>query len=92
MTGLKTLVAAVLLSAISATAALAQSEPAAFESQYPNRDILNGGALTPAGRAALEASGGAAGAYRVDDSRGATGSAGPLVPARRYHARRVHRS
>jgi len=43
------LVATALLSTISATTALAQSEPAAFQSQYPDREILNGGVLTPAG-------------------------------------------
>lgn len=35
-------------------------EPAAFASMYPNRDVLNGGALTPAGRMGLERAGGAA--------------------------------
>ena len=57
MTGLKTLFAAALISAISATSALAQaaiSEPAAFQATYPNRDVLNGGALTPASRMGLE--------------------------------------
>ena len=57
MTGLKTLFAAALISAISATSALAQaaiSEPAAAQAAYPNRDVLNGGALTPAGRLGLE--------------------------------------
>ena len=54
MTRLYMLVAAALLSAITVTGASAQSfsEPAAFQSQYPDRDVLNGGALTPAGRAA----------------------------------------
>ena len=57
MTGLKTLVAAALISTVSATAALAQQEPAAFQAAYPNRDVLNGGQLTPEGRMALERSG-----------------------------------
>jgi hypothetical protein len=52
MAGLKTLVAIVLMSTIPAFSALAQ-EPAAFQAQYPNRDVLNGGALTPAGRLGL---------------------------------------
>src|SRR3989440_4305799 len=63
MTGLKTLVAAALISTISATCALAQaaiSEPGAFQAQYPDRDVLKGGALTPAGRMGLELPGGAA--------------------------------
>lgn len=38
----------------------ADQEPAAFASIYPNRDVLNGGALTPAGRMGLERTGGAA--------------------------------
>ena len=54
----KTWVAAALLSTITAASASAQ-EPAAFQAQYPNRDVLNGGALTPAGRMGLEAVGGA---------------------------------
>jgi hypothetical protein len=48
MTGLKRLVAAALISTFSATSAFAQaaiSEPAAFQAMYPNRDVLNGGAL-----------------------------------------------
>jgi hypothetical protein len=53
MNGLKVLVAAALLSTIS-TAALAQQEPAAWAAANPDRDILNGGALTPAGRLARE--------------------------------------
>ncbi len=49
MTGLKLLAATALISTIPATSVLAQ-EPAAFLAQFPDRDILNGGALTPAGR------------------------------------------
>ena len=51
MTRFTSLVAIALLSTASATAALAQaaiSEPGAFQATYPNRDVLNGGALTPA--------------------------------------------
>ena len=59
MTGLKTLVAAALISAFSITSALA-GEPQAYAAQYPDRDFLNGGALTPAGRMGLELPGGAA--------------------------------
>ena len=47
MTGLMRLVAAALISTISATSAFAQaaiSEPAAFQAMYPNRDVLNAGA------------------------------------------------
>ena len=58
MTTLKTIAAAAALAALTATPVFAQaaiSEPAAFASIYPNRDVLNGGALTPAGQ--LEAQG-----------------------------------
>jgi hypothetical protein len=64
MTTLKTIAAAAALAALTATPVFAQtvpfanwaaSEPAAFASMYPNRDVLNGGALTPYGR--LEAQG-----------------------------------
>jgi hypothetical protein len=51
-----TAAAAVVLS-LATTAAFAQfSEPAAYAAQHPDRDVLNGGALTPAGRAALDRS------------------------------------
>ncbi len=49
MTALKAFVAAVLIGTISASYAAAD-EPAAFQAQYPDRDVLNGGALTPEGR------------------------------------------
>ena len=56
MTRFKTIGVALMLAA-SVTFAMAQpaiSELGAFEAQYPNRDPLNGGALTPAGRLGLE--------------------------------------
>jgi hypothetical protein len=66
----KMFAAAVLFSIAAIPAASAQyadpymqQEPAAFQAQYPNRDVLNGGALTPAGRMGLERAGGAAPAY-----------------------------
>ena len=55
MTRMSFVVAAALLSAaaFTSTRALAQfSEPAAYQAQHPDRDVLNGGQLTPAGRAA----------------------------------------
>ena len=77
MTGLKTLVAAALISTISATGALAfDSEPATFQAMYPNRDSLNGGELTPAGRMALEQAGGAVGAVGANNAFAAVGNAG----------------
>jgi hypothetical protein len=66
MFGFKTLIAAALMSMAAVTSASAQlplwanSDPAAFQAQYPDRDVLNGGALTPAGRMGLELPGGAA--------------------------------
>ena len=65
MTAFKVLIAAALLStatlsSASAAWSFADQEPAAFASMYPNRDVLNGGALTPAGRMGLERAGGAA--------------------------------
>ena len=68
----KILAAALLLSAGTVTSASAQGwffgqqEPAAYASMHPDRDVLNGGALTPAGRMGLERPYGAApvfGAY-----------------------------
>jgi hypothetical protein len=61
----KTLIAAALISTASIPSAFAawsfaDQEPAAYASMYPNRDVLNGGALTPAGRMGVERAGGAA--------------------------------
>ena len=77
MTQFKTLIAALALAA-SATSALAQpaiSELGAFEAQYPNRDPLNGGELTPAGRLGLELPDGAS---PVDNSYAAIGVGSPF--------------
>jgi hypothetical protein len=57
MTSLKTVAAAVLLTAITATPVFAQAaiqEPGLFAFYHPNLDVLNGGAPTPAARLALE--------------------------------------
>jgi hypothetical protein len=51
LSSFKTIAAAALLSAITATQVFAQaaiSEPAAFQSLHPYLDVLNGGAPTPA--------------------------------------------
>ncbi len=54
MTSLKTIAAAAaVLSALTATPVFAQAaiqDPGAFAFFYPNRDVLNGGAPTPAAR------------------------------------------
>ena len=55
MTRTNIAVAAALFSAASLMPTLAQaqfSEPAAYPAAHPDRDVLNGGQLTPAGRAA----------------------------------------
>ena len=89
MTGLKTLAAAVLLSTISATAALAD-DPDAFQAQYPDRDILNGGALTPAAREGLVSPFGAAGAPASGAYAGPN-SAGAALPIRHHGHRHLSR-
>ncbi len=56
MTRIAIVIASAIVSAAALTPTLAQaqfSEPAVFAAQNPNRDVLNGGRLTPAGRAAL---------------------------------------
>lgn len=78
MTGLRTLVATAMLSMISATA-LAQQEPAAWAAANPDRDILNGGALTPAGRLGLENPGGAAALYSANQAAAGLGNANALM-------------
>jgi len=52
MTCIGIVIAAALMSGIGLTSTMAQaqfSEPAAFQAQYPNRDVLNGGRLNSAG-------------------------------------------
>jgi len=93
MTLFKTLIAAALASMTAITSASAQlppwaeANPDAFQAQYPDRDVLNGGALTPAGRMGLELPGGAAPVFGVNHAYAATGGAGPSFRARRYHRR-----
>ena len=61
MTKFKLLGVAAILSTVTATPVFAQaaiSEPAAFQAIYPDRDVLNGGAPTPASRMGLELRGG----------------------------------
>jgi hypothetical protein len=57
MTSIRTIAAAALLSAMTATPVFAQAaiqEPGLFSFYYPNLDVLNGGAPTPAARLASE--------------------------------------
>jgi hypothetical protein len=79
--------AVALLSTITSTEIVAQSfsEPAAFEAQHPDRDVLNRGALTPAAGAAA----GLESLARADD----TGGGGNSASSRGAHERfRLHRS
>jgi hypothetical protein len=91
MIGVRTLVATALLSMISA-AALAQQEPAAWAAANPDRDILNGGALTPAGKLGLENPGGAAALYSANQAAAGLGNANasmqPLATGSAGHRRR----
>jgi hypothetical protein len=96
MSGLKPLLAAAVISMISATSVLAQ-EPAAFASQYPDRDVLNGGALTPAGRLGLELPNGAASSPAANAAANAYAGVGidgpaPTLRPRRYHTNGRHPS
>jgi hypothetical protein len=81
MTTFKVLIAAALVSMTAVTSASAQlpswavSNPGAFQAQYPDRDVLNGGALTPAGRMGLELPGGAASAFGTNNAYAQTGRA-----------------
>jgi len=88
MTRIRIAIAAAMMSAaaLTPTLALAQaSEPATFQALHPDRDVLNGGQLTPAARAALGQYEGANAAYAA---QGYPSSDAP-VPA--VHPRRRHR-
>jgi hypothetical protein len=78
MTRLNALLAAALISTLTAGPAFAgifaEDHPGAFEAEYPNRDVLNGGALTPAGRMGLELPGGAAPLYGTSSRYARMGS------------------
>lgn len=54
MTRVNLVIAAAMMATAGLTSTLAQaqwSEPSAFAAQNPDRDVLNGGQLTPYGRA-----------------------------------------
>lgn len=87
MTSTKIAVAAALLSAAALlpTAAQAQfSEPAAYQAAHPDRDVLNGGQLTPAGRGALGQPGAPSDAYASQ------AYPSPVAPVVRSRHRRHH--
>jgi hypothetical protein len=81
MTTFKILIGAALVSLATVTTASAQlpswavTNPDAYQAQYPNRDILNDGALTPAGKMGLEFAHGAAPAFGARNAYTATGRA-----------------
>ncbi|RXT44380.1 hypothetical protein [Bradyrhizobium betae] len=78
-------IAAALLSAAALMPTLAQaqlSEPAAYQAAHPDRDVLNGGQLTPAGRAARGETAAPSEAYAAYPSA--------VAPAGRSRHRRHH--
>jgi hypothetical protein len=85
MTRTKIAVAAALLSAAALMPTMAQaqfSEPAAYQAAHPDRDVLNGGQLTPAGRAARGETVAPSEAYAAYPS--------PVAPVVRPRHRRHH--
>jgi hypothetical protein len=93
MTTFKTLIAAALVSMTTVASASAQSPnwvpayPGSFQAQYPDRDVLNGGALTPAGRMGLELPGGASPpVFGTNNAYAATGRAAASSCAQLYHS------
>ncbi len=84
--------AAALLSLVTTTTAFAQfSEPSLFQAQHPDRDVLNGGVLTPEARAAagLSDQRSAYGAWSRSTPPAAFGTGAPVrAPA---HTRLRHR-
>ena len=93
MTTFKTLTAVALVSMTTVTSASAQlpswaaTNPDSFQAQYPDRDVLNGGALTPAGRMGLELPGGASPpVFGTNNAYAATGRAAASSCAQLYHS------
>jgi hypothetical protein len=90
MTTFKILIGAALVSLATVTTASAQlpswaiSNPDLYEAQYPDRDILNDGALTPAGRMGLEFAHGAAPVFGARNAYAAPGRAVTSRRALRY--------
>ena len=85
MTRTKIAISAALLSAAALMPTMAQaqfSEPAAYQAAHPDRDVLNGGQLTPAGRAARGEPVVSSDAYAAYPS--------PAAPALRTRHRRQH--
>ena len=80
----KGLAAACAILLVAATSAFAQfSEPAAFEAMHPDRDVLNGGALTPEAQMRARGLINAVPAYP-----NAYAGPAPVAPHLRHHRRR----
>jgi hypothetical protein len=92
MTLFKTLIAAALLSMTAVTSASAQlpswaaDRPDMYQAEYPNRDIYNNGALTPAGRMGLELPGGAAPVFGSNNAYASTGHGVASSCAQLHHS------
>jgi hypothetical protein len=87
MTRMSFVIAAAMMSAVTLTSTLAQaqfSEPAAYQATHPDRDVLNGGQLTPATRAAFGRKGG------PGDAFASQGYPSPNAPAVHSRQRRQH--
>ena len=69
----------------------ANQNPASFQAQYPDRDVLNDCELTPAGRMGLELPGGAAPVFGTNKAYEAMASGGyaqrPRSRIIRHHVR-----
>jgi hypothetical protein len=97
MIGFKALIAGAIMSMSVVTSASAQcptwakDNPPLFQSQYPNRDVLNDCELTPAGRMGLELPGGAAPVFGASKPYEAMASSGyaqrPRSRIIRHHVR-----
>ena len=86
MTRMNLVIAAAAMAAAGLTSTLAQaqwSEPSAFAAQNPDRDVLNGGQLTPYGRdiRGLQYQG----ANAAFASQGRPPSSAPAANSRRRH-------
>jgi hypothetical protein len=85
MIGIRTTIVAAIMSIGVIGSASAQcptwanSNPALFDSQYPNKSVLNDCELTPAGRMGLELPGGA---FGPDRAHGAMLGRQPRAPKR----------
>lgn len=96
MIGFKTIIAGAIISMSVVSSASAQlptwanQNPDAFQAQYPDRDVLNGGELTPAGRMGLELPYGAAPVFGSSRAYGAMASAGEYAQRHRSHIVRHH--